>query len=49
MVKYDTMQGRFNGEICSKDGKLIVNGMAVSVYASKDPAEIPGQPAARNM
>ena len=41
MVKYDTMQGRFNGEICSKDGKLIVNGMAVSVYASKDPAEIP--------
>ena len=42
MVKYDTMQGRFNGDICSKDGKLVVNGMTISVYASKDPAEILG-------
>ena len=41
MVKYDTMQGKFKGEISAEDGKLIVNGKAVNVYASKEPSEIP--------
>lgn len=41
MVKYDTMHGHFQGKVESKDGKLVVNGHAVSVYAEKDPSQIP--------
>lgn len=40
MVKYDTMQGKFDGEIEAKDGKLIVNGKAITVFAEKNPADI---------
>ena len=41
MMKYDTVHGQFNGTVEAKDGKLIVNGNPVYVYACKDPAEIP--------
>ncbi len=41
MVKYDTMQGKFQGEIHAEDGKLVVNGKKISVFACKEPAEIP--------
>ncbi len=41
MVKYDTIHGKFNGTVAVEDGKLVVNGKAINVYASKDPAEIP--------
>ncbi len=40
MVKYDTIHGQFDGSIETKDGKLVVNGKAISVFACKDPAEI---------
>ena len=41
MVKYDSMHGKFNGEVSAKDGKLVVNGKEIFVYAEKDPALIP--------
>ena len=41
MMKYDTVHGQFDGTVEAKDGKLIVNGNPVCVYACKDPAEIP--------
>ena len=41
MMKYDTAQGRFQGEVSEKDGKLVVNGKEITVYALMDPAEIP--------
>ncbi|HWR22092.1 MAG TPA: type I glyceraldehyde-3-phosphate dehydrogenase [Feifaniaceae bacterium] len=41
MLKYDTVHGRFQGEAYAKDGKLVVNGKQISVYAAKDPATIP--------
>ncbi len=41
MVKYDTIHGRFNGCIKSEDGKLVVNGKVINVYAEKDPSQIP--------
>jgi glyceraldehyde 3-phosphate dehydrogenase len=41
MVKYDTMHGHFDGCIKAEDGKLVVNGKAVNVYAEKDPSQIP--------
>ena len=41
MLKYDTVHGRFKGDVSSKDGKLIVNGKSINVYAAMKPEEIP--------
>ncbi len=41
MAKYDSVHGKFNGELDSVDGKFIANGKAIAVYDKKDPAEIP--------
>ncbi len=40
MLKYDSVQGRFNGTVEVKDGKLVVNGKAIRVTAEKDPANL---------
>jgi len=40
MLKYDSVHGQFDGTIATKDGKLVVNGKEIAVFASKDPAEI---------
>ncbi len=40
MLKYDTVHGRFNGSIELADGKLVVNGKAISVFAEMDPSNI---------
>jgi len=41
MTKYDSTHGPFPGTVDHKDGKLIVNGRAISVFAIRDPATIP--------
>ena len=41
MLKYDTVHGRFKGEVGSVDGKFTVNGKAIEVYACMNPEEIP--------
>ena len=41
MLKYDTVHGHFKGEVHTEDGKLVVNGKKISVYASMNPDEIP--------
>jgi glyceraldehyde 3-phosphate dehydrogenase len=41
MVKYDSIHGQFAGTVSTENGKLIVNGAKISVYAEKDPAQIP--------
>ena len=41
MVKYDTMHGHFDGDVKAEDGKLVVNGRKIDVFAEKDPADIP--------
>ncbi|MDD3230146.1 MAG: type I glyceraldehyde-3-phosphate dehydrogenase [Oscillospiraceae bacterium] len=41
MTKYDTIHGKFDGCVKVEDGKLIVNGKKVAVYACMNPAEIP--------
>ncbi|HPQ46464.1 MAG TPA: type I glyceraldehyde-3-phosphate dehydrogenase [Clostridia bacterium] len=41
MTKYDSVHGRFNGEVSTEDGKLVVNGEKINVYSAMDPAEIP--------
>ena len=40
LLKYDTVHGRFNGEIGYTDDSLIINGRSVKVFACKDPQEI---------
>ena len=41
MVKYDSVHGRFKGQIEAGDGKLIVNGKEIKVYNEMDPKNIP--------
>ncbi|KAI7865813.1 glyceraldehyde-3-phosphate dehydrogenase [Spinellus fusiger] len=41
MFKYDSTHGRFKGTVEHKDGKLIVNGRPITVYAERDPTNIP--------
>ncbi|GAA5798122.1 glyceraldehyde-3-phosphate dehydrogenase 1 [Helicostylum pulchrum] len=41
MLKYDSVHGRFDGTVETKDGKLVVNGHAIAVSAERDPAQIP--------
>ena len=41
MLKYDSVHGRFQGEIGEKNGKLVVNGHEISVYGCMDPKDIP--------
>lgn len=40
MFKYDSVHGRFKGTVEAKDGKLIIQGKAVTVFAEKDPSAI---------
>ncbi len=41
MLKYDTVHGRFKGTAEAKDGKLVVNGQEIQVFAAMKAEEIP--------
>ncbi len=41
MIKFDTVHGRFNGEVKAEENKLIVNGKTINVYNEMDPHNIP--------
>jgi glyceraldehyde 3-phosphate dehydrogenase len=41
MLKYDSVHGRFKGSAEARNGKLIVNGRPIDVYAATTPREIP--------
>jgi len=41
MFKYDSTHGRFDGHVEAKDGKLVINGHAISFFTAKDPKDIP--------
>lgn len=40
MLKYDSVHGRFKGDVEVKDGKLVVNGKAIRCSAETDPAKL---------
>ena len=40
MLKYDSVHGRFDGEVEVKDGKLIVNGNEVRITAERNPEDL---------
>ena len=41
MVKYDTVHGKFNGTVSSKENTLIVNGKEIKVFNEMEPKNIP--------
>ena len=41
MAKYDSVHGRIKSDVSMADGKLVVDGKAIAVCASMNPAEIP--------
>ncbi len=40
LLKYDSAQGRFNQNVTSTDGSIIVNGEEIKIYAQRNPADI---------
>ncbi len=40
MLKYDSVHGRFNGDIATEGNNLIVNGKTIRLTAEKDPANL---------
>ncbi|KAJ2507436.1 glycerol-3-phosphate dehydrogenase, partial [Coemansia sp. RSA 2049] len=41
MTRYDSTHGRVKADVEVKDGKLVVNGKAISVHAEREPSQIP--------
>ena len=41
MLKYDTIHGKFEGEVRGEEGKLIINGKEIKVYNEMEPKNIP--------
>ena len=40
-LKYDSVHGKYPGEVSVKDGNLVVNGKTINVFAEKEPSAIP--------
>ena len=41
MFRYDSTHGQYKGEVAAVDGKLVVDGNAITVFSERDPAAIP--------
>ncbi len=41
LLKYDSVHGRFNGEVHAEGEYLVVNGKKIRVFAEKDPENLP--------
>jgi glyceraldehyde 3-phosphate dehydrogenase len=41
LLKYDSNYGPFQGEVSYQGNDIIVNGKQITVFAEKDPAQIP--------
>lgn len=40
LLKYDSVHGRFNGEVEVKDGNLVINGKTIRVTAERNPEDL---------
>jgi len=40
MFKYDSTHGQFKGEVKAVDGKLVIDGNAITIFGERDPAAI---------
>ena len=43
MLKYDSVHGKFKGEVSTKDGKLVVNGKEITVFDCMNQRKLIGQ------
>ncbi len=41
LLKYDTLYGKFDGEISVADNAILVNGKEIKIFAEKDPEQLP--------
>jgi len=41
MFKYDSTHGQYKGEVAAVDGKLVIDGKAITIFNEKDPSAIP--------
>ena len=41
LLKYDSAQGRFNGEVTVEGGNIVVNGSVIKVLSERNPANLP--------
>jgi glyceraldehyde 3-phosphate dehydrogenase len=41
LLKYDSVHGRFNGEIVAQESALIVNGKTIKILKERDPRNLP--------
>ena len=41
LFKYDSIHGRFQGEVFSEGNTIVFNGQSVPIYGEKDPANLP--------
>jgi glyceraldehyde 3-phosphate dehydrogenase len=41
LLKYDSVHGRFNGEIDVDGHSIIVNGQSIRIYSERDPSQLP--------
>lgn len=40
LLKYDSVHGKFKGDVSVKDGNLVVNGKSIRITAEKNPADL---------
>ncbi len=40
MLKYDSVHGRFKGDVAAEDGNMVVNGKKIRLTAERDPANL---------
>ena len=41
LFRYDSVHGRFPGDVSVENDQLVINGQAINVYAERNPAELP--------
>ena len=41
LFKYDSVHGRYDGDVSAGDGSIIVDGDEIKILAEKDPAKLP--------
>ncbi len=41
LLKYDSIHGRYPGEVAAADGAIVVDGVRIPVSAERDPAKLP--------
>ena len=41
LLKYDSAQGRFNGDVIADGGNIVVNGSVIKVLSERNPANLP--------